>query len=146
MDIFSIMQLPDEVKNTIKYLQTLLEEKGLYDSSLDFQLMNIGSQIVQYQKIITDFLNSTSIVKNPVRGQVDLYQRKNPLLADSINLSNSIRQNLKALGLVLDEKANANLVSKSNPLGNLINKLNEIDEDEEEKEGDEELKNDSNNE
>lgn len=146
MDIFSIMQLPDEVKNTIKYLQTLLEEKGLYDSSLDFQLMNVGSQIVQYQKIITDFLNSTSIVKNPVRGQVDLYQRKNPLLADSINLSNSIRQNLKALGLVLDEKANANLVSKSNPLGNLINKLNEIDEDEEEKEGDEELENDSNNE
>ena len=146
MDIFSIMQLPDEVKNTIKYLQTLLEEKGLYDSSLDFQLMNVGSQIVQYQKIITDFLNSTSIVKNPVRGQVDLYQRKNPLLADSINLSNSIRQNLKALGLVLDEKANANLVSKSNPLGNLINKLNEIDNDEEEKEGDEELENDSNNE
>ena len=146
MDIFSIMQLPDEVKNTIKYLQTLLEEKGLYDSSLDFQLMNVGSQIVQYQKIITDFLNSTSIVKNPVRGQVDLYQRKNPLLADSINLSKSIRQNLKALGLVLDEKANANLVSKSNPLGNLINKLNDIDNDDEEDEKDVEENNTDNNE
>jgi hypothetical protein len=146
MNIFSIMQLPKEIENTINYLQQLLEEKGLYDSSLDFQIMNVASQIVQYNKIITDFLASTSIVKNPVRGQVDLYQRKNPLLADSINLSNSIRQNLKALGLVLDEKANANLVSKSNPLGNLINKLNDIDNDDEEDEKDVEENNTDNNE
>jgi hypothetical protein len=144
MNIFSIMQLPKEIENTINYLQQLLEEKGLYDSSLDFQIMNVASQIVQYNKIITDFLSSTSIVKNPVRGQVDLYQRKNPLLADSINLSNSIRQNLKALGLVLDEKANANLVSKSNPLGNLINKLNDIDNDEEDEKDVEENNTDNN--
>jgi hypothetical protein len=144
MNIFSIMQLPKEIENTINYLQQLLEEKGLYDSSLDFQIMNVASQIVQYNKIITDFLASTSIVKNPVRGQVDLYQRKNPLLADSINLSNSIRQNLKALGLVLDEKANANLVSKSNPLGNLINKLNDIDNDEEDEKDVEENNTDNN--
>lgn len=147
MNILSIMQLPKEIENTIQYLQKLLEEKGLYDSSLDFQIMNVASQIVQYNKIITDFLASTSIIQNPVRGQVDLYQRKNPLLADSINLSNSIRQNLKALGLTLGEKTSG--VTKNNPLGNLINKLNSMDEEEDtdtDKEEDDKEEENNNNE
>lgn len=135
MDFLSIIQLPENVKDTIKYLQELLDEKGLYDNSLDFQIMNVSIQIVQLNKIITEFLSSSAIMTNAVRGQQEPSFRKNPVLADSINLSNSIRQNLKALGLTLSEKANP--MGKSNPLGNLINKLNDIDnEDEDEDDAD----------
>ena len=130
MDFLSIIQLPDPVKDTIKYLQELLDEKGLYDNSLDFQIMNVSIQIVQLNKIITEFLSSSAIMSNAVRGQQEPSFRKNPVLADSINLSNSIRQNLKALGLTLSDKASG--MTKNNPLGSLINKLNDIDNEEDE--------------
>lgn len=133
MNFLSVINLPKEVKKVVKYLQELLEEKGLYDTSLDLQVMNVACQIVQYNKIITDFLGSTSIVMNPVtRTNGQEAAKKNPLLADSVNLSNSIRQNLKAIGLTLGDKASG--MTKNNPLGSLINKLNEIDKEEEDNE------------
>ena len=133
MNFLSVINLPKETKKVVKYLQDLLEEKGLYDSSLDLQIMNVACQICQYNKVITDFLASTSIVMNPVtRTNGQEAAKKNPLLADSVNLSNSIRQNLKALGLTLGEKASG--LTKNNPLGSLISKLNEIDKEEEENE------------
>lgn len=130
--LLSVLSLPEDIKKVFSYLQSLLEEKGLYDSSLDLQIMNLSSQIIQYNKVIAAFISGPTTF---VKGQDEI--RKNPLMTDSVLLSNSIRNNLKSLGLTLGEKVSG--VTKNNPLGNLINKLNEIDEEDEIEDDEEEI-------
>ena len=71
------------------------------------------------------YIESDSIIANGVRGTDNLAYRKNPLLNDMTNVSESLRKNLKSLGLNFD--ATVKGVDDKNPLANMINEMNAID-------------------
>ena len=104
----------------------LLTEKGLYDSSLDIQIFNVACLLFQYNKLVNTFVTESTIVEQSVRGG-GVSKKKNPILNELVNCSESLRKNLKELGLSLDAKVTA--VADTDPLSNLINDMNNIDND-----------------
>lgn len=128
MSLIDIIKVNKRVKLFYQYLVDLLTEKGLYDSSLDLQILNLAGQIIQYEKLINCLVNEgATIVNNGRDGQVT---KKNPILNDLNNTSDGLRKNLKELGLSLDSKIGA--VGDNDPLSQLMNKMNNVEEDEEE--------------
>ena len=108
----------------INYLTELLTEKGLYDSSLDIQIFNVACLLFQYNKLVNTFVTESTIVEQSVRGG-GVSKKKNPILNELVNCSESLRKNLKELGLSLDAKVTA--VADTDPLSNLISAMNNID-------------------
>ena len=114
------------LKKIYTYLVELMEIKGIYDSSLDIQIFNVSAQIYQYSKLVNSFVEEAAIVQQDVRGG-GTSKKKNPLLADLVALSESLRKNLKELGLSLDSKVTA--VQDNDPLSKMIDAMNKIDEE-----------------
>lgn len=125
MEFISLIKLDRNIKKIYVYLVDLLKEKGLYDTSLDIMIFNIAAQIYQYNKLLNSFVESDSIIANAVRGKEGHSYKKNPLLADLVNLSESLRKNLREIGLTLESKVTA--VQDTDPLSNLISAMNNID-------------------
>ena len=121
--LISILSVPKPIKKIVNYLTEILKEKQLYDTSLDVQIFNVSSQIYQYNKLMNSFVDEDAIIDNDVRGG-GTSRKKNPLLQDLVSISESLRKNLKELGLSLDAKVSA--AGDNNPLNNLIQKMNEI--------------------
>lgn len=121
--LISILSVPKPIKKIVNYLTEILKEKQIYDTSLDVQIFNVSSQIYQYNKLMNSFVDEDAIIDNDVRGG-GTSRKKNPLLQDLVSISESLRKNLKELGLSLDAKVSA--AGDNNPLNNLIQKMNDI--------------------
>lgn len=126
MDFISLIRLDKNIKRIYTYMVELMETKGIYDSSLDIQIFNVSAQIYQYSKLVNSFVEETAIVQQDVRGG-GTSRKKNPLLADLVALSESLRKNLKELGLSLDSKVTA--VQDNDPLSKMIDAMNNISEE-----------------
>lgn len=126
MDFISLIKLDKNIKKIYTYLVELMEIKGIYDSSLDIQIFNVAAQIYQYSKLVNSFVEESAIIQQDVRGG-GTSKKKNPLLADLVSLSESLRKNLKELGLSLDSKVTA--VQDNDPLSKMIDAMNKIDEE-----------------
>lgn len=125
MNLLNVLKIDKNIRKLITYLTELLTEKGLYDSSLDIQIFNVACLLFQYNKLVNTFVNSETIVANAVRGQQERSYKKNPILNELVNCSESLRKNLKELGLSLDAKVTA--MQDTDPLSNLISAMNNID-------------------
>ncbi len=123
MEFINLIKLDKNVKKIYQYIVELMTTKGLYDSSLDIQIFNVATLIYQYNKLVNAFVEEGAIVSNDVRGGGQS-KKKNPLLADMVAVSESLRKNLKELGLSLDAKVTA--VQDTDPLNKLINEMNNI--------------------
>lgn len=126
MNLLNILKIDKNIKKLINYLTELLTEKGLYDSSLDIQIFNVACLLFQYNKLVNTFVTESTIVEQSVRGG-GTSRKKNPILNELVNCSESLRKNLKELGLSLDAKVTA--MQDNDPLSNLINDMNNIDND-----------------
>ena len=123
MDFINIIKIDKNVKKIYTYVVELMTKKGLYDNSLDIQIFNVSTLIFQYNKLISAFVDEGAIVENDVRGG-GYAKKKNPLLADLVNLSEALRKNLKELGLSLDSKVTA--VQDNDPMAKLMNAIGDI--------------------
>lgn len=124
MNLLNILKIDKNIRKLINYLTELLTEKGLYDSSLDIQIFNVACLLFQYNKLVNTFVTESTIVEQSVRGG-GVSKKKNPILNELVNSSESLRKNLKELGLSLDAKVTA--VADTDPLSNLISAMNNID-------------------
>ena len=61
----------------------------------------------------------------PVRTENSYKYQRNPITADLVNLSESLRKNLKELGLSLNSEIKG--MNTTDPLSNLINELQNIE-------------------
>lgn len=123
MNLVDIIKVDKRIKKMYQYLVDLMTEKGLYDNSLDFQILNTTGLIIQYEKLITALLSEDVFVINSVGGG-GTAKKKNPILSDMVNCSESLRKNLKELGLSLDSKVSG--ISDNDPLSQLMNKMNNL--------------------
>ena len=123
MDFINIIKIDKNVKKIYTYVVELMTKKGLYDNSLDIQIFNVSTLIFQYNKLISAFVDEGAIVENDVRGG-GYAKKKNPLLADLVNLSEALRKNLKELGLSLDSKVTA--VQDNDPMSKLMTAISDI--------------------
>ena len=124
MDLIKLINLDTKIKKIYNYLVELLKQKGLFDNSLEVQVLNVSCQIYQYQKLINAFVGTESVVE-PTKTEKGYKYQRNPLTTDLINLSESLRKNLRELGLSLESKVTG--VSNTDPLSNLINEMNNIE-------------------
>lgn len=124
MNLLNILKIDKNIRKLINYLTELLTEKGLYDSSLDIQIFNVACLLFQYNKLVNTFVTESTIIEQDVRGG-GTSRKKNPILNELVNCSESLRKNLKELGLSLDAKVTA--VADTDPLSNLISAMNNID-------------------
>jgi hypothetical protein len=124
MNLLNILKIDKNIRKLITYLTELLTEKGLYDSSLDIQIFNVACLLFQYNKLVNTFVTESTIIEQDVRGG-GTSRKKNPILNELVNCSESLRKNLKELGLSLDAKVTA--VADTDPLSNLISAMNNID-------------------
>lgn len=124
MDLIKLINLDNKIKKIYNYLVDLLKQKGLFDNSLEVQILNVSCQIYQYQKLINAFVETNSVV-DPVKTEKGYKYQRNPLTTDLINLSESLRKNLRELGLSLESKVTG--VSNTDPLSNLINELQNVE-------------------
>lgn len=124
MELIKLINLDSKIKKIYNYLVELLKSKGLFDNSLEVQVLNVSCQIFQYQKLINAFTQTDSVVDQVKTEKGYKYQR-NPLTTDLINLSESLRKNLRELGLSLESKVTG--MSSTDPLSNLIEEMNNIE-------------------
>ncbi len=122
MELIKLINLDKKIKKIYDYLVEILKQKGLYDNSLDVQILNVSSQIFQFQKL-TNALVQMDIT--PVRTENSYKYQRNPITADLVNLSESLRKNLKELGLSLNSEIKG--MNTTDPLSNLINELQNIE-------------------
>lgn len=122
MELIKLINLDKKIKKIYDYLVDILKQKGLYDNSLDVQILNVSSQIFQFQKL-TNALVLMDIT--PVRTENSYKYQRNPITADLVNLSESLRKNLKELGLSLNSEIKG--MNTTDPLSNLINELQNIE-------------------
>lgn len=122
MELIKLINLDKKIKKIYDYLVDILKQKGLYDNSLDVQILNVSSQIFQFQKL-TNALVQMDIT--PVRTENSYKYQRNPITADLVNLSESLRKNLKELGLSLNSEIKG--MNTTDPLSNLINELQNIE-------------------
>ena len=94
MELIKLINLDKKIKKIYDYLVDILKQKGLYDNSLDVQILNVSSQIFQFQKL-TNALVQMDIT--PVRTENSYKYQRNPITADLVNLSESLRKNLKEI-------------------------------------------------
>ena len=64
MDLIKLINLDTKIKKIYNYLVELLKQKGLFDNSLEVQVLNVSCQIYQYQKLINAFVNNFMIAAN----------------------------------------------------------------------------------
>lgn len=124
MDLIKLINLDTKIKKIYNYLVDLLKQKGLFDNSLEVQVLNVSCQIYQYQKLINAFVGTESVVE-PTKTEKGYKYQRNPLTTDLINLSESLRKNLRELGLSLESKVTG--MSNTDPLSNLINELQQVE-------------------
>lgn len=124
MDLIKLINLDNKIKKIYNYLVDLLKQKGLFDNSLEVQILNVSCQIYQYQKLINAFVGTDSVIE-PTKTEKGYKYSRNPLTTDLINLSESLRKNLRELGLSLESKVTG--MSNTDPLSNLINEMNNIE-------------------
>jgi len=124
MDLIKLINLDTKIKKIYNYLVELLKQKGLFDNSLEVQVLNVSCQIYQYQKLINAFVGTESVVE-PTKTEKGYKYQRNPLTTDLINLSESLRKNLRELGLSLESKVTG--MSNTDPLSNLIESMNNIE-------------------
>jgi len=124
MDLIKLINLDTKIKKIYNYLVELLKQKGLFDNSLEVQVLNVSCQIYQYQKLINAFVGTESVVE-PTKTEKGYKYQRNPLTTDLINLSESLRKNLRELGLTLESKVTG--MSNTDPLSNLIESMNNIE-------------------
>ena len=124
MDLNKLINLDTKIKKIYNYLVELLKQKGLFDNSLEVQVLNVSCQIYQYQKLINAFVGTESVVE-PTKTEKGYKYQRNPLTTDLINLSESLRKNLRELGLSLESKVTG--MSNTDPLSNLIESMNNIE-------------------
>lgn len=124
MDLIKLINLDTKIKKIYNYLVDLLKQKGLFDNSLEVQVLNVSCQIYQYQKLINAFVGTESVVE-PTKTEKGYKYQRNPLTTDLINLSESLRKNLRELGLSLESKVTG--MSNTDPLSNLIESMNNIE-------------------
>lgn len=124
MDLIKLINLDTKIKRIYNYLVELLKQKGLFDNSLEVQVLNVSCQIYQYQKLINAFVGTESVVE-PTKTEKGYKYQRNPLTTDLINLSESLRKNLRELGLSLESKVTG--MSNTDPLSNLIESMNNIE-------------------
>lgn len=126
MKFLNILKVNKEVKKIVDYVTKTLTDKGLYEEGLDIQIFSVACQIYQMNKLMDAYISSTAIIENDVRGGGTSY-KKNPLINDLTNVSESLRKNLKALGLNFD--ATVKGVDEKNPLATMIDAMNAIDDE-----------------
>jgi phage terminase small subunit len=124
MELIKLINLDTKIKKIYNYLVDLLKQKGLFDNSLEVQVLNVSCQIYQYQRLINAFVDTNSVVE-PTKTEKGYKYQRNPITTDLINLSESLRKNLRELGLSLESKVTG--VSNTDPLSNLINEMNNIE-------------------
>lgn len=124
----NVLKVNKDVKKISNYIVSILKEKGLYDDSLDIQIFSSACQVYQLNKLMNAYIESTAIIENSVRGGGSSY-KKNPLINDLTNVSESLRKNLKALGITYDAKVMG--VTDNDPLKNMIDNINSIGDDKE---------------
>lgn len=124
MELIKLVNLDNKIKKIYNYLVDLLKQKGLFDNSLEVQVLNVSCQIYQYQKLINAFVQTDSVTEQIKTEKGYKYQR-NPITTDLINLSESLRKNLRELGLSLESKVTG--MSNTDPLTNLINELQNVE-------------------
>ena len=124
MDLIKLINLDNKIKKIYNYLVDLLKQKGVFDNSLEVQILNVSCQIYQYQKLINAFVGTDSVIE-PTKTEKGYKYSRNPLTTDLINLSESLRKNLRELGLSLESKVTG--MSNTDPLSNLINEMNNIE-------------------
>lgn len=122
MELIKLINLDKKIKKIYEYLVEILRQKGLYDNSLDVQILNVSSQIFQFQKL-TNALVQMDVT--PVRTENSYKYQRNPITSDLVNLSESLRKNLKELGLSLNSDIKG--MATNDPLANLINEMNNIE-------------------
>lgn len=124
MELIKLINLDTKIKKIYNYLVDLLKQKGLFDNSLEVQVLNVSCQIYQYQRLINAFVGTDSVIE-PTKTEKGYKYQRNPITTDLINLSESLRKNLRELGLSLESKVTG--VSNTDPLSNLINEMNNIE-------------------
>ena len=124
MELIKLVNLDNKIKKIYNYLVDLLKQKGLFDNSLEVQVLNVSCQIYQYQKLINAFVQTDSVTEQIKTEKGYKYQR-NPITTDLINLSESLRKNLRVVGLSLESKVTG--MSNTDPLTNLINELQNVE-------------------
>lgn len=124
MELIKLINLDTKIKKIYNYLVELLKQKGLFDNSLEVQVLNVSCQIYQYQRLINAFVGTDSVIE-PTKTEKGYKYQRNPITTDLINLSESLRKNLRELGLSLESKVTG--VSNTDPLSNLINEMNNIE-------------------
>lgn len=87
-DFIDLMETNPQVRKVYLKLKSTLEEKEAYDQVLDIQLYNCSTQIVLYNKLVNDIIMNGG------------ESREQTVL---INLSNSLRNNLKGIGLISEK-------------------------------------------
>ena len=124
MELIKLINLDTKIKKIYNYLVELLKQKGLFDNSLEVQVLNVSCQIYQYQRLINAFVGTDGVIE-PTKTEKGYKYQRNPITTDLINLSESLRKNLRELGLSLESKVTG--VSNTDPLSNLINEMNNIE-------------------
>ena len=124
MELIKLINLDTKIKKIYNYLVDLLKQKGLFDNSLEVQVLNVSCQIYQYQRLINAFVDTNSVVE-PTKTEKGYKYQRNPITTDLINLSESLRKNLRELGLSLESKVTG--MSNNDPLSNLINELQSVE-------------------
>ena len=124
MELIKLINLDTKIKKIYNYLVELLKQKGLFDNSLEVQVLNVSCQIYQYQRLINAFVGTDSVIE-PTKTEKGYKYQRNPITTDLINLSESLRKNLRDLGLSLESKVTG--VGNTDPLSNLINEMNNIE-------------------
>lgn len=124
MELIKVISLDGKIKKIYNYLVELMKDKGLFDNSLEIQIMNVSCQIFQLQKLINAFVHTDSTAE-PLKTDKGYKYQRNPITSDIVNLSESLRKNLRELGLSLESKVGA--VSNTDPLSNLIESMNNIE-------------------
>lgn len=124
MELIKLINLDTKIKKIYNYLVDLLKQKGLFDNSLEVQVLNVSCQIYQYQRLINAFVETNAVVE-PTKTDKGYKYTRNPITTDLINLSESLRKNLRELGLSLESKVTG--MSNTDPLSNLINEMNNLE-------------------
>ena len=83
MELIKLINLDTKIKKIYNYLVDLLKQKGLFDNSLEVQILNVSCQIYQYQRLINAFVDTNSVVE-PTKTEKGYKYQRNPITTDLI--------------------------------------------------------------
>ena len=114
-NIITTLKVDKDIKKVYRYVKDLLDDKGLYDPSLDFSIFTVSGLIFQFTQLVNAMARAS---RDEDKAGRDVYN------ANFISLSSEIRKSLTALGLNVDSKVKG--VNDKDPMSVLMDKMNAV--------------------